>query len=70
MTQDSLIVIVGTGVVGGLVTAVGVLFKLFVEEKKVTRGDLDECRKDREKLWAKIEGLQTEIGKLLRGLNQ
>ena len=53
--------------VGGLCTAVGVLFKLFVEEKKTTRADLDECRKDREKLWAKIEVLQNEIGKLLRG---
>jgi NaMN:DMB phosphoribosyltransferase len=67
VTQDSLVIIIGTGVVGGLCTAVGVLFRLFVEEKKTTRADLDECRKDREKLWAKIEILQNEIGKLLRG---
>ena len=67
MTQDSLIYIIGTGIVGALTTAVGILFRLFVEEKKTTRADLQESRSDREKLWAKIETLQTEIGKLLRG---
>jgi len=67
MNQDSLIYIIGTGIVGALTTAVGILFRLFVEEKKTTRADLQECRSDREKLWAKIETLQTEIGKLLRG---
>jgi hypothetical protein len=67
MTQDSLIYIIGSGIVGVLSTAVGILFRLFVEEKKTTRADLQECRSDREKLWAKIETLQTEIGKLLRG---
>jgi hypothetical protein len=67
MTQESLIYIIGTGIVGALTTAVGILFRLFVEEKKTTRADLQECRSDREKLWAKIETLQTEIGKLLRG---
>ena len=70
MTQDSLIYIIGAGMVGGLCTAVGVLFRLFVEEKKTTRADLQECRSDREKLWAKIEALQNEIGKLLRGCDQ
>jgi hypothetical protein len=67
MTQESLIYIIGSGIVGVLSTAVGILFRLFVEEKKTTRADLQECRSDREKLWAKIETLQTEIGKLLRG---
>jgi hypothetical protein len=67
VTQESLVVIIGTAVTGGLVSAVVFLFKLFVEEKKTTRADLQECRSDREKLWAKIEQLQTEIGKLLRG---
>jgi hypothetical protein len=66
MTQESLIYIIGSGIVGVLSTAVGILFRLFVEEKKTTRADLQECRSDREKLWAKIETLQTEIGKLLR----
>ena len=66
MTQESLIYIIGTGIVGALTTAVGILFRLFVEEKKTTRADLQECRSDREKLWAKIETLQTAIGKLLR----
>jgi hypothetical protein len=36
-------------------------------QNNTTRADLQECRSDREKLWAKIEQLQTEIGKLLRG---
>jgi hypothetical protein len=67
MNQESLIYIIGSGIVGVLSTAVGILFRLFVEEKKTTRADLQECRSDREKLWAKIETLQTEIGKLLRG---
>jgi hypothetical protein len=48
-------------------TAIAILFRFFVEEKKTTRADLQECRSDRERLWAKIETLQTEIGKLLRG---
>jgi hypothetical protein len=56
--------------VAALSTAVGILFRLFVEEKKTTRSDLQECRSDREKLWAKIETLQTEIGKLLGGCNK
>jgi hypothetical protein len=67
MTQESLIYIIGSGIVGVLSTAVGILFRLFVEEMRTTRADLQECRSDREKLWAKIETLQTEIGKLLRG---
>lgn len=62
-----MVVIIGTAVTGGLVSAVVFLFKLFVEEKKTTRADLQECRSDREKLWAKIAELQTEIGRLLRG---
>ena len=67
MTQESLIYIMGSGIVGVQSTAIAVLFRFFVDEKKTTRADLQECRSDREKLWAKIETLQTEIGKLLRG---
>ncbi len=70
MTQESLVYIIGSGMVAALSTAVGILFRLFVEEKKTTRSDLQECRSDREKLWAKIETLQTEIGKLLGGCNK
>ena len=70
MTQESLVYIIGSGMVAALSTAVGILFRLFVEEKKTTRNDLQECRSDREKLWAKIETLQTEIGKLLGGCNK
>jgi hypothetical protein len=69
VTQESLVYIIGSGMVAALSTAVGILFRLFVEEKKTTRSDLQECRSDREKLWAKIETLQTEIGKLLGGCN-
>jgi hypothetical protein len=70
VTQESLVYIIGSGMVAALSTAVGILFRLFVEEKKTTRSDLQECRSDREKLWAKIETLQTEIGKLLGGCNK
>jgi hypothetical protein len=70
VTQESLVYIIGSGMVAALSTAVGILFRLFVEEKKTTRNDLQECRSDREKLWAKIETLQTEIGKLLGGCNK
>ena len=70
MTQESLVYIIGSGMVAALSTAVGILFRLFVEEKKTTRSDLQECRSDREKLWAKIETLQTEIGKLLGGCSK
>ena len=70
MTQESLVYIIGSGMVAALSTAVGILFRLFVEEKKTTRSDLQECRSDREKLWAKIEALQNEIGKLLGGCNK
>lgn len=66
--QDpSYIVAIGTTVCGALTSAVVYQYLQFVEEKKTTRADLQECRSDREKLWAKIETLQTEIGKLLRG---
>jgi hypothetical protein len=70
VTQESLVYIIGSGMVAALSTAVGILFRLFVEEKKTTRSDLQECRSDREKLWAKIETLQTEIGKLLGGCSK
>ena len=70
MTQESLVYIIGSDMVAALSRAVGILFRLFVEEKKTTRSDLQECRSDREKLWAKIETLQTEIGKLLGGCNK
>lgn len=67
MTQDSIVYIIGTGIVTALSTVVGVLWNRQVKNEETTRKDLEECRSDRERLWAKIETLQTEIGKFLRG---
>jgi hypothetical protein len=67
MTEESLIYIIGTGAVASLSTVIGVLWNRQVKNEETTRADLQECRSDRERLWAKIEMLQTEIGKLLRG---
>jgi len=67
VTQESLLYLIGSGMVTTLTGAVVFLFRLFVVEKEATRKDLQECRSDREKLWSKIADLQTEIGKLLRG---
>ena len=67
MTQDSLVVIIGMTVCGALTSANVYQYLQFVEEKRTTRADLQECGSDREKLWAKIAELQTEIGRLLRG---
>lgn len=65
-SNDTAFIGVVSTMIGGLVSAIVFLFKLFIDEKKTTRADLQECRSDREKLWAKIETLQNEIGKLLR----
>ena len=65
-SNDTAFIGVASTMIGGLVSAIVFLFKLFIDEKKTTRADLQECRSDREKLWAKIETLQNEIGKLLR----
>jgi hypothetical protein len=67
MTQDSIVYVIGTGIVTALSTVVGVLWNRQVKNEETTRKDLEECRSDRERLWAKIETLQTEIGKFLRG---
>ena len=67
MNQDSIVYVIGTGIVTALSTVVGVLWNRQVKNEETTRKDLEECRSDRERLWAKIETLQTEIGKFLRG---
>jgi hypothetical protein len=78
MTQDSLIYLIGSGIVSSLA---GVVVYLQVRNEKSqekyqneTRKDLEECRQDREKLWkdrellwVRVGELQAEIGKLLRG---
>jgi hypothetical protein len=67
VTQDSLVVIIGMAVCGALTSANVYQYLQFVEEKRATRADLQECRSDREKLWAMISELKTEIGRLMRG---
>lgn len=64
MTQDSLLFILGGGVMSSLVGAVIYLFRSFETSKKKTEQDLDECRKDREKLWERIGELQSEVSKV------
>ena len=78
MTENSLVYIIGSGVVAALTTVIGVLWRkqekgteqnrldLIAAEER-TRKDLDECRNDRQRLWNVITELKTEIGKLLRG---
>ena len=74
MTQDSLVVVIGMAVVGSLSSAVVYLFTWLMKsnantqdklEKFVveTKADLDECRKDREVLHAKIHDLVCTVRK-------
>jgi ABC-type lipoprotein release transport system permease subunit len=65
-SESIIIGFVGT-VLTTLCGAVAVLWSRQVKNEETTRTDLQECRSDRERLWAKVETLQTEIGKLLRG---
>ena len=78
MTENSLVYIIGSGVVAALTTVVGVLWRkqekgteqnrldLIAAEER-TRKDLDECRNDRQRLWNVITELKTEIAGLIRG---
>jgi hypothetical protein len=61
MSQDSVLFIFGGAVLTALVSAVVYLFKAFESEKRQTRSDLEECRKDREKLWDQISQLKCTI---------
>jgi hypothetical protein len=61
MTQESVLFILGGGVMSSLVGAVVYLFRAFEEEKRQTRKDLEECRKDREELWHQISQLKCSI---------
>ncbi len=79
MTENSLVYIIGSGVVAALTTVVGVLWRkqekgteqnrldLIAAEER-TRKDLDECRNDRQRLWNVITELKTEIAGLIRGV--
>ncbi len=78
MTENSLVYIIGSGVVAALTTVIGVLWRkqekgteqnrldLIAAEER-TRKDLDECRNDRQRLWNVITELKTEIAGLIRG---
>jgi septum formation topological specificity factor MinE len=79
VTENSLVYIIGSGVVAALTTVVGVLWRkqekgteqnrldLIAAEER-TRKDLDECRNDRQRLWNVITELKTEIAGLIRGV--
>jgi hypothetical protein len=78
VTENSLVYIIGSGVVAALTTVIGVLWRkqekgteqnrldLIAAEER-TRKDLDECRNDRQRLWNVITELKTEIAGLIRG---
>jgi hypothetical protein len=72
MSQDSIVYVFGTGVIGVLVSVVGYLYRSNEAERKTYRTewneyraktelDLAECRKDREKLWEQISQLRCSI---------
>lgn len=71
MTQDSILFIIGSGMVSTLAGVV--VYQQHRNERNQekyqteTRKDLEECRTDREKLWAKLSEVQTELGRLSRG---
>jgi len=81
VAPDSIIVVFGGAVITGLTGAVGVLFKMFAQEKERNRADYElcrndlvqcrldlvECRNDREQLHFKLHELSIEVGKL-RGI--
>lgn len=66
-SNDTTIIGIGTAIAGGLTTAVVFLFKLFVEEKKLTRKDLEECRIDRQRLDKELAIVQAELVKIAKG---
>ena len=78
MTQDSLVYIIGSGVVAALTTVVGILWRkqekgtdqmradLIAAEER-TRADLAECRSDRQRIWEAFSDLKGQMDRLLRG---
>lgn len=79
MTQDSLIYIIGTGVCGGLTTAVVYLFHRFEQAKQnlvehfesqlsIVNSRLQDCETDRETLRKSIFDLHREMIELKRRL--
>lgn len=81
MTQDSLIYIIGSGVVAALTTVVGILWRkqekgtdqmradLIAAEER-TRRDLDECRTDRQRIWDAFNELKNQMARLVGGSEQ
>jgi hypothetical protein len=60
VTQDSLIYLIGTGVCGSLTVAVGVLWRKVEKYQENNQKDLEECRRDRDRLWAKLSGTEPQ----------
>jgi hypothetical protein len=61
VTQDSLIYIIGFAVCSSLTFALGVLWRKVEKYQEANRVDLEECRKDRDRLWAKLSGTEEPI---------
>ena len=58
--SDTSIIAIGTAIAGALTSA-------NVYQYLLSRKDYEECRADRQRLGEKIESLQTEMVKLVRG---
>ncbi len=58
MTTDSVVYILGSGVIASLSGSVAYLFKLVLDNKKEIQTELDECQEDRKKLWDEIAKLK------------
>ena len=58
--SDTSIIAIGTAIAGPLTSA-------NVYQYLLSRKDYEECRADRQRLGEKIESLQTEMVKLVRG---
>ena len=59
-SNDTSIIAIGTAIAGALTSA-------NVYQYLLSRKDYEECRADRQRLGEKIESLQTEMVKLVRG---
>lgn len=58
MTTDSVVYILGSGVIASLSGSVAYLFKLVLDNKKEIQIELNECQEDRKKLWDEIAKLK------------
>ncbi len=58
MTTDSVVYILGSGVIASLSGSVAYLFKLVLDNEKEFQAELHECQEDRKKLWDEIAKLK------------